>query len=115
MKRFIAAAVLSSLLLVPGAAFAHGGYHRGGAVAWGVLGGIVGGVVLDRMLYPGPAYVAPPVVVAPPMYAPYPYYSSGPYYSGPYGGVYVRGGYGYSRGVRPRGYGGYWRRGGWRY
>ncbi len=109
MKRFIAAVTLGALLLMPASAFAYrGGHHHGDAVAWGVLGGIVGGVVLDRVLFP------PPVVVAPPAYAPYPYYSR-PYYPEPYGAVYVRGGYGYYRGGGRHGCREHRYRGGYRY
>jgi len=95
--------MLAALLLMPAAAFAGrgGGGHRhhghSDAVAWGIVGGIVGGVILDRVLFP------PAVVVAPPVYAPY-----------GYGGNYTRRTYERYRSAPPpcRSYG---RRGGYRY
>lgn len=83
MKRLVAIGTLVTLLLAPATSYAHRrGHHnhgRGNAVAWGILGGIVGGVLLDQVLAPAP------VVVRSRTYVVDPYYDYAPY-----GGVYTR-------------------------
>lgn len=85
MKRVLSAVLIASLL-IPSVSFAddwkhwhHRGYPRtviirehrhydGGAIAAGVLGGIVTGVILDRVLIPAPpqpVYYPPPPRPAP--------------------------------------------------
>lgn len=85
MKRLVAACTLVTLLIAPTTSYAHrrGHHHHGhrNAVAWGILGGIVGGVLLDQVLTPAP------VVVRPRAYVVDPYYDD---YAAPYGSVYTR-------------------------
>ncbi len=63
MAKYVATLLIAALLLMPAGAFAWGGrghaphyhygyshgHHDGGDVAIGVLGGIVGGILIDRI------------------------------------------------------------------
>jgi hypothetical protein len=71
MRKLLAVAVISSLLLalVPQAALAGGPHavrHRweGAGIAIGAL--TLGGLLLGSLAYPAPVVAAPPAVVAPP-------------------------------------------------
>jgi hypothetical protein len=88
MKRFVLhSVVLLALLTLPASAWAwrgHHGHHHDSDVAIAVLGGIVGGIILDRVL-------SPPVVVYGHYHRPYDPYAHG--YRHGYSNGYAHGRY----------------------
>ena len=71
MRRFLAVAVISSLLLalMPGASMAgdpHAVRNRWAGVGIGIAAVTLGGLLLGSVFGPAPVVAAPPAVVAPP-------------------------------------------------